>query len=37
MISPVGVIGVSIWSICRWLMLTQDMGMLLISAQKVQF
>ena len=29
MISSVGVIGVAIWSICRWLMLTQDMGMLL--------
>ena len=29
MISPIGVIGVAIWSICRWLILTQDMGMLL--------
>ena len=29
MISPIGVIGVAIWSICRWLILTQDMGMFL--------
>ena len=26
---PIGVIGVAIRSICRWLILTQDMGMLL--------
>ena len=29
MISPIGVIGVAMWSISRWLIFTQDMGMLL--------
>ena len=29
MISPIGVIGVAIWSLCGWLIVTIDMGMLL--------
>ena len=29
MISPIRVIGVAIWSICGWLILIQDIGMLL--------
>ena len=29
MISQIRIIGVAIWSICGWLILTQDMGMLL--------
>ena len=29
MISPIGVIGISIRSICRWFILTHDIGMLL--------
>ena len=35
MISPIRVIGVAIWSICGWLILIQDMGMLLKVLPKV--
>ena len=35
MISPIRVIGVAIWSIYGWLILIQDMGMLLTVLPKV--
>ena len=35
MISSVGVIGVAIWSICGWIILVQDMGMLLTVLPRV--
>ena len=35
MISPIRVISVAIWSICGWLVLIQNMGMLLTVLPKV--
>ena len=33
--SPIRVIGVAIWSICGWLVLIQDMGMLLTVLPRI--